>query len=236
MLRRLALMLTFALGPAVAQDGAPTRLLGAKLAGLEAVGRVNVQGAGFCTGVLVAPDLVLTAAHCLYHSRSQRRVSDDRVHFVAAWRKGAYAAHGRVVRSVLPEAYRYTPTPVSTVLAADIALLRLEAPLQITPMPLADLSDAPFAVVSYGRGRAHVPTLQDPCRRHAAPGPVLRLTCDIAPGSSGAPVLQRASEGYGVVAVISALAKTPDGAWALAAPLSDHVDKMRARLETPQAR
>lgn len=35
----------------------------------NAVGRLNVNG-GFCTGALIEPDLVVTAAHCVYVART----------------------------------------------------------------------------------------------------------------------------------------------------------------------
>ena len=51
---------------ALAQDTDLKRLdSGADAAGWEAVGRLNIGGTGFCTGALIAPDLVLTAAHSL---------------------------------------------------------------------------------------------------------------------------------------------------------------------------
>ena len=33
--------------------------------GWEAVGRINIGRSAFCTGTLISPVLVLTAAHCL---------------------------------------------------------------------------------------------------------------------------------------------------------------------------
>ncbi len=61
-----------------------------------AVGRISygdtlVPGAAICTGVLVAADLVLTAAHCV------RGAADDpsSIRFEAGWRNGHPAIQGR---------------------------------------------------------------------------------------------------------------------------------------------
>ncbi|MDG1069030.1 MAG: trypsin-like serine protease [Sulfitobacter sp.] len=49
---------------AVAQDASLKRLNnGDEAKAWEAVGRLDIDGKGFCTGALIAPKLVLTAAH-----------------------------------------------------------------------------------------------------------------------------------------------------------------------------
>lgn len=53
--------------------------------GWQAVGRLNLGSRGFCTGSLIAPDLVLTAAHCLYDKETGARVADQDIEFLAGW-------------------------------------------------------------------------------------------------------------------------------------------------------
>ena len=65
------------------------------LLGWEAVGRLDQEGVGFCTGTLIAPDLVLTAAHCvcpgqLTDDGGQRREAGHcaSTAFVSTWQDG----------------------------------------------------------------------------------------------------------------------------------------------------
>ena len=48
-----------------------------------AIGRVNKSGNGHCTGTLVAPDLVVTASHCLLNQRTKRMHRPESMKFVA---------------------------------------------------------------------------------------------------------------------------------------------------------
>jgi len=60
-----------------------------------AIGRINRESGGFCTGTLVRSDVVVTAAHCLLNTRTQRRIAPTRLHFLAGYNRGDFKAHAR---------------------------------------------------------------------------------------------------------------------------------------------
>ncbi|PWR03875.1 trypsin [Meridianimarinicoccus roseus] len=171
-----------------------------------AVGRLNITGQGFCTGTLVAPDLVLTAAHCLMDRRTGRTVSADKVHFLPGFRIGTYAAHGRGARLVVMPGY----VPGRKLVARDVGLVQLSRPMpsEIAPIPLVRGGIDPaahFSLLSYGLDRAQILSAQHGCRLDKRQGSVVLTTCEGIPGVSGAPLLQRIGGQWVAVAVASSI-------------------------------
>ena len=79
-------------GSAAAQTTGLKRLtLRQDLLGFEAVGRLDLGRGGYCTGVLFAPELVLTAGHCLA-TLSRGAIAIGDIRFRAGLRDGAAIA------------------------------------------------------------------------------------------------------------------------------------------------
>lgn len=250
MLRRLALcalaLVPLAFAPAQAQD---TRLQALTTLdagrGWQAVGRLDLAGEGgeqraFCTATLIAPDRVLTAAHCLYHRPSGTRIDLSQITFLAGWRSGRAEAIRGIRRVAIEPDFRFTTGGALDRVASDLALLELDQPIRlpsIRPFPVAANTPAagsPVAVVSYARERSETPALQESCTlldRRA--NRVLVMSCDIDFGASGAPVFVSGPDGAQIVSVISAMAETAARKVALGMQIEGRINTLEAMLTGP---
>lgn len=173
----------------------------------EAVGRLDT-GISFCTATLIAPDLVLTAAHCLY-SPEGRRLPDADLSFSAGLRHGRAEATRGVVQSSVPAGYvRSAGLADFASIAADVALLRLDQPVpesSVPPMVVGRpaMLRREVTLVSYGADREAFPSIEEGCRILSREDRVMVLTCSIVAGSSGAPVISIGPGGPEIVAIVS---------------------------------
>ncbi|NIA68870.1 trypsin-like serine protease [Pelagibius litoralis] len=69
------------------------------------LGRVNLAGRGFCNGILIGPQQVLTQAQCLYASREGRWWTPQELHFIAAYQKDRFLADSKVTRFTTAPGY-----------------------------------------------------------------------------------------------------------------------------------
>ena len=185
----------------------------------RAVGVVNIEGpAGVaeCSGTLIAPDLVLTAAHCAW--------GETRWFLVGGIGAQALSVHPSASIAIHPD---YTQATGMDKFFVDIAVITLATPVPAaiaTPLPLADaiITAERYAIVGFHRMRPRAPNGRFDCPASTdAPKGRLFLDCQVIAGNSGAPALVETVQGWQVAGVITARMGGPERHRAIVAPVND---------------
>ena len=216
----LAAALIAAGGPLAGQNSPLDRLtLRQDQLGWEGVGKLELGSPQeYCTATLIDTDLVLTAAHCVHDPRQGGALRlPETLTFRAGYADGHSIADRRAVRVAPHPGFDPRAAVGIEAVRHDVALVGLGRPIPAAtaaPFPVASPADLrEVSVVSYAEGRDEALSWQKRCSMIGRVEGLFAFDCDVAPGSSGAPVFDRSGGRGRIVSIISAggTATNPSG-------------------------
>ncbi|MBT8409424.1 MAG: trypsin-like serine protease [Alphaproteobacteria bacterium] len=192
---------------------------------------------GSCTGVLVGPREVLTAAHCMGQI-SDADLPDKKP---VIFRTGAYP--GRPSKDYPVASFTVHPLYKANIetgyvkIPYDLALLRLSVPVPVevaAPVAIAETvpEDASFVIASWRDFNA--PRARERACSKATELDFLTLMCRVQKGESGSPVFRVSGEVPELVAIVTNSIESGPLSLALSAPVAPRIGQLRALLPIEQ--
>lgn len=192
-----------------------------------AIGRVNRSTGGFCTGVLIGPQHVLTVAHCLYDEDLSKWVELADLHFVAGYSRGDFVAHMQAEHVIVPAEYEPERPEDPQNLIHDWAIIVVRGNAGVRPVPwrmlepsdvAAGLTNGTLTRAGYSQDRAHMLAAHQGCSIVGWDSDLMLHDCDGTSGDSGSPVLMQIGGNTTLVGVNVGYRQSADTTLGIAIP------------------
>ncbi len=228
--------------------GFPTerRIIDASQSPWYQVGNLSIAGRQFCSASLVADNIIITAAHCLWNTDTQTWYPVEFIHFLAGYQQEDYVAHSRAASIHPNPIYEFERQGQAENLLNDWALIELQEPigallgyfsLEVTTTEQQYREQqifSPIALAGYRRDTREALSLDQQCTLVPTPATLpkdfLSNNCHGLSGDSGGPILIHKNQQWHLAGLHAGRHLSSTGTLSLGIPTRKFYDQLLALL------